>query len=372
VARRVIALARTWGEHSMTTIRMGLLLATALGLVGCNNTASTPRPPLLVQTKTVHEQDYVSTLVLTGEIAARTQSDLSFRVSGRVIARSADVGQHVDAGAVLAKVDPAEPQADLDAANAAVTSADALLKQASAAFDRQKSLFESGFATRSTFDTAQQNLRTAQSALDQAKAQAASASDALSFTELRAEQSGVITARNIEVGQVAQAAQTAFTLAQDGPRDAVFNVYESIFFMKPANRKVQLLLVANSKVSAVGSVREVAPAVDAKTGTVRVKVGIDKDADEMPLGAAVIGRAFFVPRKVFELPWSAATTKDGQLAVWLVDPATKTVSEKPVVAEAFEKEKLLIRDGLAPGDVVVTEGGKFLFPGQIVDAEATP
>ena len=87
-------------------------------------------------------------------------------------------------------------------------------------------MIDQGFATRSAYDTAQQNLRTAQGSLDQAEAQAGSAKDALSYSELRADKSGVITARNIEVGQVAQAAQPAFTLAVDGPRDAVFNVYE--------------------------------------------------------------------------------------------------------------------------------------------------
>ena len=167
-----------------------------------------------------------------------------------MIARYADVGQHVEAGETLAKVDPAEPQADLDAANASVASAEALLKQTSAAFDRQKSLMDAGFATRSNFDAAQQNLKTAQSALAQAKAQAASATDALSYTELRAEVPAIITAREIEIGQVAQAAQAAFTLAQDGPRDAVFNVFESIFLLKPRGKRDPTFADLRSRTSA--------------------------------------------------------------------------------------------------------------------------
>src|SRR6202041_3740014 len=127
-------------------------------------------------------------------------------------------------GAVPPGGDPAHPKADLDAANAAVTAAEALLRQSKAAFDRQKSLIDLGYATRSAYDTAQQNLRTAQGSLDQAKAQAASAKDALSYSELRADKSGVITARNIEVGQVAQAAQAPFRLAGDGRRHPVLHV----------------------------------------------------------------------------------------------------------------------------------------------------
>jgi len=196
---------------------------------------------------------------------------------------------------------------------------------------------------------------------------------ALSYSELRADKSGVITARNIEVGQVAQAAQPAFTLAVDGPRDAVFNVYESIFFQKPASDKIILTLVSDPNIRATGHVREVAPAVDPKTGTVRVKVEMDNAPAAMSLGSSVVGSDAFASRQVAVLPWSAAASLDGKLAIWIVDPATKAVSLRAVQPEAFEKEKLLIRDGLAPGEIVVTEGEKFLFPGQIVDiAEAAP
>ena len=358
----------------MGLTRLGLLLAVALAAASCNRvTAMPPRPPLLVRTQTVRLEDYAPAIRLTGEIKARVQSDLSFRVSGRVIARDADVGQHVDAGAVLARIDPAEQQADLDAANAAVKGAEATLRQAQAAYDRQKSLIDLGYATRSAFDSAQQALRTAQGSLDQAVAQAGSAKDALSYSELRADRSGVVTARDIEVGQVAQAAQAAFTLAEDGPRDAVFNVFESVFFLRPAGDKIDLSLVSDPNVRAMGHVREVAPAVDPKTGTVRVKVEIENPPAAMSLGSAVIGSGAVAAQKVAVLPWSAAASKDGKLAVWILDPVAKAVSLRPVQAEAFEKERLLIRNGLAPGEIVVTEGEKFLFPGQIVAvAEAAP
>jgi RND family efflux transporter MFP subunit len=350
---------RRWGAP--------LLLAVALSASGCNSERATPpRPPLRVRTQTVSLEDFSPDIRLTGEIQARVQTDLSFRVSGRIIARDADVGQHVEAGAVLARIDPAEQQADLDAANAAVRAAEATLRQAKAAFDRQRSLIDLGFATRSAYDSAQQALRTAEGSLDQANAQAGSAKDALSYSDLRADKSGVIISRAIEVGQVAQAAQAAFTLAEDGPRDAVFNVYESVFFLNPSGDKIALTLVSDPNVHAVGHVREVAPAVDPKNGTVRVKVEIENPPAAMSLGSAVIGAGAVAPEKVVVLPWSAAASKDGKLAVWTFDPATSAVSLRPVRAEAFEKERLLIRDGLAEGEIVVTEGDKFLFPGEIV------
>ena len=139
----------------MNWIRVGLLLATAVCLAGCGSKATTTtRPPLLVRAQPAHFEAYATTISLTGAIQARTLADLSFRVSGRVVEWDADVGQRVEAGAVLAKIDPTEQQADLDAANAAVDFAEAVLRQASTNFDRQKSLIDSGFTTRSTYDSA--------------------------------------------------------------------------------------------------------------------------------------------------------------------------------------------------------------------------
>ena len=113
-------------------------------------------------------------------------------------------------GQVLALLDPAEQQADVDAASAAVAAAESQLRVAKATFERQKSLISSGFTTRPSYDQAQEGLRIAEGALETAKAQLGSANEALSYTALRAEAAGVITARNLEVGQVVQVAQTAF------------------------------------------------------------------------------------------------------------------------------------------------------------------
>jgi RND family efflux transporter MFP subunit len=343
-----------------------LMLTLGAALSGCNPPTIAKRPPLPVLIVVAEPSDYAQQIALTGEIAARVSSNLSFRISGRVIERNVDVGQHVEAGEVLARLDPASAQSDVDSANAAVQSAQATLKQADANFERQKQLFDSGFATRSTFDAAQQNQLTAQSALDAAKAQAGTATDALTYATLKAQRPGVVTARSIEVGQVALSAQTAFTVAEDGPRDAVFNVFESIFFARPAAGGIALTLVSNPDVTAHGKVREVSPTVNANGGTVTVKVGLDEGAEKMPLGAAVIGRGGFAPHKVFKLPWTATASDGGRLAVWVVDPQSFAVSMKRVTAESFENETLLVADGLTGGERVVTAGGKFLYPGEIV------
>jgi membrane fusion protein, multidrug efflux system len=171
----------------------------------------------------------------------------------------------------LACLDPRPQEADVEAAKAGVQSAEAQLKQATATFQRQKALIDSGFTTRTTFDQAEQSLRTAQASLDSANNQLTSAQNQLSYTILKAGESGVITARFAETGQVVEQARAVFTIAKDGPRDAVFDVYEAIFAQVPDDAKAEITLVSNPKVTAEGTVREVAPAVDTNTGTVRVK-----------------------------------------------------------------------------------------------------
>ena len=132
-----------------------------------------------------------------------------------------DVGAHVVPGEVLARLDAAEQQADLDAASAAMTAAQAQLRVARVTFDRQSHLLAKGFTTRVMFDQAQEGLRTAEGSLEAANARLGTAKDALGYTELRAGAAGVITARSLEIGQVVQPSQPVFGLAQDGEHDAV-------------------------------------------------------------------------------------------------------------------------------------------------------
>ncbi len=182
----------------------------------------------------------------------------------------------------------------------------------------------------------------------------------------------MITARTIEAGQVVQAGQAAFTLARDGDRDAVFDVHESIFFSEFDGDQIALKLVSDPGVTAVGRVREVSPAIDAKSATVRVKVTIQDPPAAMALGSAVAGSAKAKPAAQITLPWTALMASGSQPAVWVVDPATRTVSLKPVTIEGYDAAAVLIRAGIEPGERVVTDGGKLLSSGQPVTFAGDP
>jgi membrane fusion protein, multidrug efflux system len=341
------------------------LLATPLA--ACNDHSGVPvERAALVRTELVQPRHGQAAVTLTGEVQARFSADLSFRVNGRVLARLVDVGAHVNAGDLLARLDPAEQQADFDAATAGVAAAEAQLRVAQATFERQTSLLSSGFTTRIAYDQAQEQLRTAQSALESAKAELGRTREALDDTELHAAAAGVITARSLELGHVVQAAQPVFTLAQDGERDAVFDVPESMFFNDAEYGRVSLALVSGPGVTAAGYVREISPAVDPKSSTVRVKVAIQNPPPAMTLGSAIAGTAGAKPTAEITLPWTALTAAGSKPAVWIVDPRTNTASLKPVTVGAYEAGAVLIKQGLEPGDRVVIDGGKLLSSGQPV------
>jgi RND family efflux transporter MFP subunit len=350
------------------------LLSTALAIAllaaplsACNDRSTTPvEHAAFVRTEVVQPRDGQASVTLTGEVQARFRPDLSFRVSGRVLERLVDVGAHVKAGEVLARLDPAEQQADLDASTAGVAAAESQLRVAQATFDRQSYLISSGFTTRVAYDHAQEQLRTAQSTLESAKAELGRTREALGDTELHARAAGVITARNLEVGQVVQAAQSVFTLAQDGDRDAVFDVPESMPFGKVDGGGVSLRLVSHPDITVIGRVREISPAVDAKSSTVRVKVAIQNPPAEMTLGSAITASAGAKPATEITVPWTALMATASKPAVWIVEPSTKTASLKPVTIGGYEAGAVLIKAGLEAGDRVVIDGGKLLSSGQPV------
>jgi membrane fusion protein, multidrug efflux system len=215
---------------TLSNLRNSLARAVAgsailLGLGGCQP-AKAPDSKVAprVGTITLALTDYEPNVRLTGEIKPQFESDVSFRVSGRILQRGVDVGDHVVPGQTLATIDPQEQNADVAAAQAVLDSASAQLRQVGATFDRQKELLAKGFTTRREYDQAEAAARAAQASVDSAAAQLAAAQERLGDADLKAGVAGLVTARNVEAGQVVQAAQAAFTIAQDGPRDAVFNV----------------------------------------------------------------------------------------------------------------------------------------------------
>jgi len=344
----------------------GLVLIGVIFLVGCNQ--PTPPAPEVrpVRTVTVQRRAGGEPVSLTGQIRAQDQASLAFRVDGRLLERRVDVGNAVKPGQVIGKLDPLIQQNALRQAQANVSAAQGQLTQARHTFHRQQELVSKGFTTQTQFDQAQQDLQTAEAQVDSTQAQLRNAQEQLSYTELLADAGGTVTAVGAEPGEVVRAGQRIVQVARQGGRDAVFDVPAQLIRSGPRDPLVEIALTEDPTVKTTGRVREVAPQADPTTRTFPVKVGLTDPPAAMRLGATVTGRIRLAAPEGVEIPASALTEANGRPAVWIVDPQTQTVSLRNIEVLRYDPASLVVSQGLAPGEVVVTAGAHVLRPGQKV------
>lgn len=357
-----------------TLSRLTLLLIAGTAMTGCSQTEpATPTTPRSVTTMIVSPGQTFTQASLSGEVRAQVEQSIAFRTAGRTVEVLADVGDHVVAGQALARLDDADQRASLQLAEASVRSAQAQLDQAQRSFDRTNALFQAGNATRAQADATRATLDASAGALAAAQSQRASASELVTYTDLTAGADGIVLSRTLEVGQVVGAGQGVFTLAEDGARDAVFNVYEAALSGVPEDVAVGLTLIADPSVTDHGQVREIAPTVNVATGTVRIKVGFEDAGNVMPLGAAVSAMIDLPPLKGVALPWASLSRDSDGPAVWVVDAASNTVALQSVMVDRYLADTVLISAGLDAGDRVVISGTQLLHPGEAVTIqEPTP
>jgi len=338
----------------------------AATVTGCDKPAPAAPQARPVRTVTVERPVGGEIVSLTGQIRAKDQTNLAFRVGGRIIERPVNVGDVVTPGQVVAKLDPQNQQNELRSAQASLASAEAILTQARLTFGRQQKLLKDGWTTSARFDEAEQALKTAAAQVDSARAQLRIAQDRLSYTVLVANAAGVVTAVGAESGEVVPAGQMVVQLAQQDGRDAVFDVPEQLIRTGPRDPLVQIALTNDPTIRATGRVREVAPQADAATRTFRVKVGLIDPPAAMRLGATVTGSIKLIATPGVEVPATALTKADGRPAVWVVDTRSLTVSLRNVDVARYDPATVVIAQGLETGEVVVTAGVQTLHPGQKV------
>ncbi len=318
-----------------------------------------------VRTVTVEFQKSGDTLSLTGEIQPRYQADIGFRVNGKILERPVDVGTEVKKGQLIAALDPQQYRQDLEVAKSEVAAAQAEVVRSRAQEARQRELLKNGHTTQVKYDQALKTLKTAEAQLNATRAKQVQASENLGYTRLTADTDGVITAVGADAGQVVGAGQMVVRLAQPGEREAVFNVAEGAFKKPPRNPTVSVGLVSNPDVTAAGKVRYVSPQADPETRTYTVRVSLPDAPVQMRLGANVVGEVTLDQGQIVSIPGSALFQKDGKPAVWLVEKDA-TVQLKPIAVQRYQGDSVVVGDGLAKGDVVVTAGVQKLLPGQKV------
>lgn len=350
------------------SVALGALLVVMIPvLAGCSREEEKREPEIRpVRTVTVEKREAGESIQLAGTVESQVQVDLAFRIGGRLVERSVNVGDKIKAGQLIARLDPTDERNSLRAAEAALIAANGQLSEARLNYDRQRHLYERQIAARIAFERAEQVFTTAQAAVKAAEAQVGLATQRLDDTELYADAPGVVTARGAETGEVVQPGRMIVQIARDEGKDAVFNVPANIRAASQPDPEVTVSLSLSPGVTAKGRVREVAPRADAATGTFRVRVGLIDPPEEMRLGSTVVGRTTFARHAGIELPASALTSKDGQPAVWIVDPKALTVVLRPIGVARFNPGSVVVAEGVTPGELVVTAGVQALRPGQKV------
>jgi len=343
-----------------------LLVAVLMVLVGCKP-EDAPRALQLVRTLVVDPKSVGEDRRAIGEIKPRYESDLSFRVAGKVLSRLVDVGAWVKQGDTLATLDTQDYQNRLRSAEADVSSAEAAFVNAQGTETRQAKLLKDGWTPKATYDTALQNLQAADARRKAAKANLDLTRDQLNYTTLRADFDGVITAAGAEAGQNVNAGQMVVKLARPDDKDGVFNIAETAFTdISDPHSEVVVWPLSNPQLTVEGVLREISPVADPATRTYTVKVTLKDPPPQLRFGMSIGGRLKGHAAPAVSLPLAALFEKNGAPAVWVLDQQSSILTLRPVTVARYEANTVVVGSGLAKGDIVVTAGVNTLTVGQKV------
>lgn len=355
-------------------------LGSVVALAACSKGEPAPDPIRAVRTMTVTAQTAGGAYEYAGEVRARTESRLSFRVGGKMVKRLVDLGDTVKAGQLIAQLDPQDLRLGQEAARAAVAAAQVSFEQNAADYKRYKDLRDQGFISSADLERRDTSLKAAKAQLEQAQAQANVQGNQAAYSSLLADAKGVITGVDVEPGMVVSAGMPVVRLAHDGPRDVVFSVPEDKVALikalagQPGRFTVRLWGASGQK-ALPATIREISAAADAATRTFLVKadLGSAAAADDVRLGqTATVVVELPQVNGVTKLPLSALREEAGKSSVWLVDRSSMTVKPQVVQVAGADGNDAVVTAGLAPGQVVVTAGVHVLNPGQKVKFYVDP
>ncbi|MBZ8139766.1 efflux transporter periplasmic adaptor subunit [Rubrivivax gelatinosus] len=343
-------------------------LLAAAALAACSRTEPPPEPVRAVRTLVVAAGSAGGVQEFAAEVQARTESQLAFRVGGKLVRRQAEVGRHVASGELLAQLDPEDLRLAQSAALATVRSAQVNAEMADADFKRFRELYEQGFISAAELDRRETTLKAARAQFEQARAQAGVQTNQAAYSDLHAPAAGVVTAVLAEPGAVLAAGTPVLRLAHDGARDVSFAVPEDevgrLRAMQGRPGAVRVRLWGRTD-TAPATVREVAAAADPVTRTFAVKADVGRAEMQLGQTATVIVEQ---PRVegVTKLPLAAVVRQQGRSSVWVLDRRTMTVQPRAIEVAGSDGDQLIVGGGLAPGTVVVVAGVHVLKPGQKV------
>jgi len=302
----------------------------------------------------------------TGTVSARVQSNLGFRVNGKIIERLVDVGTQVTAGQVLLRIDPKDLSLALSSRDSAVAAAQAQLVQAEEDAQRYSSLVAQGWATKQRYEQARTVLNTAKAQVQALRAQAEVTRNEAGYAALRADADGTVVETLGEPGQVVAAGQVVVRLAHAGAREATVNLPETARPALGALATAQVYGSAGGRSST--RLRQLSDSADPTTRTYEARYVLEGEAAKAPLGSTVTvwlpaeGRSAGDP---LEIPLGSLLDDGRSTGVWVIDSATSTVTLRPIQVNRLGRETVVVT-GLATGDTVVALGAHLLHAGDKV------
>ncbi|HBV6415173.1 TPA: efflux RND transporter periplasmic adaptor subunit [Klebsiella variicola] len=337
-------------------------------LPGCgDNQGNTTDPVRTVRYVVVGSAQTLPALERTGEIHAHDETILSFRTGGRIVTRSVDIGDRVNAGQLLATLENTTSQNQLDGAQADYEGAKASAQVAALNVNRMQKLMPTGAIARTQLDTARADWLVARARLKNSESALRNARESLGWTRLIAPRSGVITEVSASAGQVVNGGQSVLTLATGEARDVVFDIAKPEAIPPQEQAGLRVSLLSDPSVQASAAVRDISPQADPQTRTWRVRAILQNPPLAMALGASVTVTLPATGPHGYALPASALSRVDDKPAVYVINPQSQA-QLRVVVPAYYTATTVIISGGLEPGDRVITAGVSKLRSGEPVIA----
>lgn len=335
---------------------MSISLFCMILLSGCGKKTVVESEPLLVKTQQISLGTMAGSAEYPGEVKGRYESKLSFQVGGKIKVRHVELGSRVHAGDILLEIDSKDLAQTVNSGAAQVASAQAQLNLAESNMNRYAKLYEQQAVSAAVYDQYKTSYEAALAAVQQAQAQYAQGSNSLSYSQLIADSDGVISALNVEAGQVVAAGQQVATLVKSGEMEVEINIPENRLTEISQAQNIQVSFWALNNIAVKGKVREIAPMADAVARTYKVRISIINPPEQLQLGmtanVTIGGDDNLV--KATAIPLSAVYQTGDQPQVWVVQDGI--VHLKEIKIEAFGDNQVKVTSGLSQGDIIVTAG----------------
>lgn len=342
--------------------RIALVAAAAAFLAGCQKEETAEQPDPVVRVETVRLAPLAETRTYTGVVTPRIEVAEAFRVGGKVAARLVDVGDTVQEGQILARLDPVDLNLQLEQRRAELRAATASLAKAEADVARARTLFKRGHVTQAAIDAQSLAVDEARSRHEQAERTVALAANQMDYSELKASATGVVSAAAAEAGQVVSPGQTVINIARLDEKEVEVAIPESRLADLDGSQATVALWAGGETYAA--HLREVSPEANGTSRTYAVRFSIPQAGEAVRLGmTATVSLTKGDPAPVARVPMTALLDDGRGPVVFVVDPTSSALERRPVIVEAYQSENAVLSGGLKGGEKIVTLGVQKLEAG---------